>query len=135
MQRVHSRRSEGSEAEVDGLAEQELAKLQRQYRIIEGDRRAYSEETQNQIRKQTEAIQSLEKENAELVKDNTLAGSLQNQSQDRTNTDKLNGLLNKEDDLKLQLDEVNDDIKGLDDQIRLMEKKTKQQRKNMGGPK
>ncbi len=33
-------------------AEQELAKLQRQYRIIEGDRRAYSEETQNQIRKQ-----------------------------------------------------------------------------------
>lgn len=133
MQRVHSRRSEGSEAEVDGLAEQELAKLQRQYRIIEGDRRAYSEETQNQIRKQTEAIQSLEKENAELVKDNTLAGSLQNQSQDRTNTDKLNGLLNKEDDLKLQLDEVNDDIKGLDDQIRLMEKKTKQQRKNMGG--
>lgn len=133
MQRVHSRRSEGSEAEVDGLAEQELAKLQRQYRIIEGDRRAYSEETQNQIRKQTEAIQSLEKENAELVKDNTLAGSLQNQSQDRTNTDKLNGLLNKEDDLKLQLDELNDDIKGLDDQIRLMEKKTKQQRKNMGG--
>lgn len=133
MQRVHSRRSEGSEAEVDGLAEQERAKLQRQYRIIEGDRRAYSEETQNQIRKQTEAIQSLEKENAELVKDNTLAGSLQNQSQDRTNTDKLNGLLNKEDDLKLQLDELNDDIKGLDDQIRLMEKKTKQQRKNMGG--
>ena len=33
-------------------AEQELAKLQRQYRIIEGDRRAYSEETQNHIRKQ-----------------------------------------------------------------------------------
>ena len=33
-------------------AEQELAKLQRQYRIIEGDRRAYSEETQNLIRKQ-----------------------------------------------------------------------------------
>ena len=33
-------------------AEQELAKLQRQYRIIEGDRRAYSEETQNYLRKQ-----------------------------------------------------------------------------------
>lgn len=28
-----------------------------------------------------EAIQSLEKENEELMKDNTLAGSLQNQSQ------------------------------------------------------
>lgn len=33
-------------------AEQELAKLQRQYRIMEGDRKAYSEESQNTIRKQ-----------------------------------------------------------------------------------
>lgn len=133
MQRVHSRRSEGSEAEVDGLAEQELGKLQRQYRIIEGDRRAYSEETQNQIRKQMEAIKSLERENEELMKDNTLAGSLQNQNQDRTNTDKLSSLLTKEDNLKEQLDDVREDIKTLDDQIRVMEKKIKQQRKNMGG--
>ncbi|EDV23841.1 uncharacterized protein TRIADDRAFT_64012, partial [Trichoplax adhaerens] len=52
MQRVQSRRSEVSESEVDGLVEQELAKLQRQYRIMEGDRKAYSEESQNLIRKQ-----------------------------------------------------------------------------------
>lgn len=133
MQRVHSRRSEGSEAEVDGLAEQELAKLQRQYRIIEGDRRAYSEETQNQIRRQLEAIKSLERENEELMKDNTLAGSMQNQNKDRTNTEKLNGLLTKEDELKVQLDDVNQDIRTLDEQIRVTEKKIKQQRKNMGG--
>lgn len=133
MQRVHSRRSEGSEAEVDGLAEQELAKLQRQYRIIEGDRRAYSEETQNHIRKQMEAIQSLEKENEELMKDNTLAGSFQNQNQDKANTERLGSLLTKEDEIKEQLDEVDEDIKMLDDQIRVFEKKIKQQRKNMGG--
>ncbi|KAL9970046.1 hypothetical protein ACROYT_G022360 [Oculina patagonica] len=119
MQRVHSRRSEGSEAEVDGLAEQELAKLQRQYRIIEGDRRAYSEETQNQIRKQMEAIQSLERENEELMKDNTLAGSMQNQNQDKDNTDKLSSLLTKEDELKEQLEDVNQDIRALDDQVRM----------------
>ena len=34
------------------LAEQELTKLQQQYRIMEGDRKAYSEESQNMIRKQ-----------------------------------------------------------------------------------
>lgn len=133
MQRVHSRRSEGSEAEVDGLAEQELAKLQRQYRIIEGDRRAYSEETQNYLRKQREAIQSLERENEELMKDNTLAGSFQNQNQDKANTDKLSTLLTKEDEIKEQLEDVNQDIGMLDDQIRVIEKKIKQQRKNMGG--
>ena len=133
MQRVHSRRSEGSEAEVDGLAEQELAKLQRQYRIIEGDRRAYSEETQNQIRKQMEAIKTLEKENEELMKDNTLAGSMQNQNQDKTNTDKLSVLLTKEEELKEGLDDVKKDITALDEQIRVIEKKIKQQRKNMGG--
>ncbi|XP_068699418.1 coiled-coil domain-containing protein 63-like [Montipora foliosa] len=133
MQRVHSRRSEGSEAEVDGLAEQELAKLQRQYRIIEGDRRAYSEETQNHIRKQMEAIKSLEKENEELMKDNTLAGSVQNQNQDKTNTEQLSSLLTKEDEIKEEIEEVIEETKRLDEQIRMMEKRVKQQRKNMGG--
>ena len=33
-------------------AEQELEKLQRQYRVMDGERRAYCEESQNVIRKQ-----------------------------------------------------------------------------------
>ena len=47
---------------------------------MEGDRKAYSEESQNIIRKQREAIDVLQKENEELMKDNILAGSQQNQN-------------------------------------------------------
>ena len=62
------------------LAEQELLRLQQEYRIMEGDRKAYSEESQNIIRKQKAAITSLQAENEELMKDNHLAGSQQNES-------------------------------------------------------
>ena len=60
MQRAVSRRSESSEQEMDGIAEAELAKLQRQYRIMEGDRKAYCEESQNVIRKQRAQIAALQ---------------------------------------------------------------------------
>ena len=60
MQRAVSRRSESSEQEMDGIAEAELAKLQRQYRIMEGDRKAYCEESQNVIRRQRAQIQALQ---------------------------------------------------------------------------
>lgn len=47
---------------------------------MEGDRKAYSEESQNIIRKQREAIDVLQKENEELMKDKRLAGNQQNQN-------------------------------------------------------
>lgn len=52
MPRPRSARSDNSDADMEGLAEQELQKLQRQYRIMEGDRAAYTEESTNVIRKQ-----------------------------------------------------------------------------------
>ena len=47
---------------------------------MEGDRKAYSEESQNIIRKQRAAIASLQAENEELMKDSKLAGSQQNEN-------------------------------------------------------
>lgn len=52
MPRPRSARSDTSDADMEGLQEQELVKLQRQYRLMEGDRAAYTEESQNIIRKQ-----------------------------------------------------------------------------------
>jgi hypothetical protein len=49
MPRPRSARSDISDADLDGMQEQELVKLQRQYRIMEGDRAAYTEESQNLI--------------------------------------------------------------------------------------
>lgn len=48
----HSARSDGSDGEMEGLAETELVKLQRKFRIMENDRAAYTEESQNMIRSQ-----------------------------------------------------------------------------------
>lgn len=52
MPRSWSGRSDGSDGEMETLAEGELSKLQRQYRIMENDRNAYTEESQNMLRKQ-----------------------------------------------------------------------------------
>ena len=49
---IRSARSDTSDNEMEGIAEAELVKLQRQFRIMENDRRAYTEESQNKIRKQ-----------------------------------------------------------------------------------
>ncbi|KAI8929715.1 hypothetical protein BC831DRAFT_509012 [Entophlyctis helioformis] len=50
----------------DGMAEIELQKLQRQYRIMEGDRKAYSEESRILIGKQRATIDKLKKDNEHL---------------------------------------------------------------------
>ncbi|EPZ36351.1 hypothetical protein O9G_004010 [Rozella allomycis CSF55] len=51
----------------DGLAEIELVKLQRQYRIMEGDRKAYSEESRNFLKKQKSSIDQLKTDNMVLL--------------------------------------------------------------------
>jgi len=54
MPRPRSAGSEGSDIDADGLAEQEqeLQKLRHQYRLLENDRKAYAQETQDVIKKQ-----------------------------------------------------------------------------------
>ncbi|KAJ1549100.1 hypothetical protein HK405_009784 [Cladochytrium tenue] len=69
MQRVMmaTKLQSASEQEVnDGLAEIELQKLQRQYRIMEGDRKAYSEESRIVISKQRTTIDKLKRDNDKL---------------------------------------------------------------------
>ena len=51
------KRSELEENELEGITETELARLQRQYRIMDNDRKAYYKETQTVLRKQRSAQQ------------------------------------------------------------------------------
>jgi len=134
MPRVSSRRSDTSERdESDGLLDQEYLRLQQEYRIMDGDRKAYSEESQNIIRKQISQIKALEKENEELMKENKLAGSVGNQTKDQKNIDQLNILLTREDEMKEETLRVTNTITDLDSKIVDMEKRIKNQRKGMGG--
>jgi len=54
MPRPRSAGSEGSDIDADGLAEQELElqKLWQQYRLLENDRKAYAQTSQDMIKKQ-----------------------------------------------------------------------------------
>merc|ERR1719334_2023018 len=98
-QRSASRRSDISDVDADQqLAENELAKLQRQYRIMEGDRNAYNVESQDLIRRQINEISTLNSEKDELMKDLRLSDSQTNQSRDEGNIKKLNQLLNERDE-------------------------------------
>lgn len=55
------------ELEMESMAEAELSRLKRQYRIMENDRIAYSEKARLQLRNQQNIIERLEYEKTELV--------------------------------------------------------------------
>ncbi|CAH1775288.1 unnamed protein product [Owenia fusiformis] len=135
MPRPRSGGSDYSDADADGMAEREMeyTKLQRQHRIMQGDREAYTEESQNLIRKQKAEISQLEAERAELLKDLRLAESRSNQNKDEVHTDKLTTLVNDRDDLHQSIDDEKENQKELDAKIREWEKKIRDQHKNMGG--
>lgn len=133
MPRPRSARSDNSDADMEGLAEQELAKLQRQYRIMENDRGAYTEESQNVIRKQKGEIGTLEAEKQELLKELRLAESRSNQIMDEGHTDTLVTLADAKGDYDSLIDDEKKKCIELDAKIREWERKIKQQHRNMGG--
>lgn len=55
------------ELEMETMAETELSRLKRQYRIMENDRAACAEDAKLQLRNQLNIIERLEYEKAELV--------------------------------------------------------------------
>nr|KAG5696204.1 hypothetical protein BaRGS_021689 [Batillaria attramentaria] len=133
MPHPRSARSDVSDGEMEGLQEQELVKLQRQFRIMENDRAAYTEESQNHIRKQKSEIAMLEAEKQELLKELRLAESRSNQTRDEEHTDTLVTLLEAKDEHEKDIEESKKEQKELDAKIREWEQKIKDQQKNMGG--
>ncbi|RUS82977.1 hypothetical protein EGW08_009262 [Elysia chlorotica] len=133
MPRPRSARSDMSDADMEGLQEQELLKLQRSFRNMEGDRAAYTEESQNTIRKQKSEMKQLESEKEELLKELRLAESRTNQVRDEEHTDTLVTLLEAKDRNEEEMKEEDEMQKELDAKIREWEKKIKEQHKNMGG--
>lgn len=133
MPRARSPASEASEDAEEGLAEQELTKLARQLRIMDGDREAYTQESQNLIRKQKSEIDQLEKEKKELLKDLRLAQSRSNQSNDEINANALKSLVDSRDEKEKAIEDEKVTIERLNGEIKEWERKIKDQHKNMGG--
>ena len=131
LTRVDSGRPDESAEEQQA----ELIKLQRQFRLLEDDRRAYREEAEHILKKQKDTIANLTLEHEELEKDNKLAGSQRNQTSDAGNTSKLHSLLHEEELTAKDTVEENERLRIVEKKIGNMRKKVDSLRSEMGGVK
>ncbi|GAA6231981.1 coiled-coil domain-containing protein 114-like isoform X1 [Lates japonicus] len=123
-----SARSDSSEMDIDGT-ESEIAKLQRQFRIMEGDRQAYSIQAREQIRKQQQEIDKLLKEQEELYRNLGVCKNSSRQQRDSEDTESLRALLEHRDMLEEELEKEKQCQKDLEKEISNMELKLAELRK------
>lgn len=116
-------------------AQMELSHLQRQYRCLRNDRRMYTDETENTLRKQKITIEALVKEKKELEAMMHVASSRQNEKFDQRNVEKLVELLEREAQAQEELKKEKEAIAGVDEKVAVMREKINQQSKKMGGSK
>lgn len=112
--------SMNGDAEADYvLAEQELGKLHREYRILKGQRRSYLEESQNIIRKQNGHIKSLKDERSEMDMDLRLATSTKVCGKDGIDEGLMKTLLQNYIEYKTLCLREKEEIRVLDKQARI----------------
>ncbi|XP_048470838.1 outer dynein arm-docking complex subunit 1-like [Rhincodon typus] len=126
-----SNRSNASDGDMEGLAETELAKLQHQFRIMEGDRQAYTLESQQLLRKQLVEIDNLEKDREELMLNLRLLGSKRNQKEDRENMESVQNMLSYQEELEDQIAREKQMITDLEHEIKMLKQKIFEQKKDL----
>uniref|UniRef100_A0A3Q3FIR1 Outer dynein arm docking complex subunit 1 n=2 Tax=Kryptolebias marmoratus TaxID=37003 RepID=A0A3Q3FIR1_KRYMA len=120
--------SDNSEMDVDEL---EMAKLQRQFRIMEGDRQAYSIQAREQIRKQQQEIEKLLREQEELHRNLGACKSLSRQHRDVEDTQSLQVLLEQRDVVEKEMETEKRCQKQLQAEISSLEAKLAELRKGV----
>ncbi|XP_029007956.1 coiled-coil domain-containing protein 114 [Betta splendens] len=123
-----SARSEGSDIDIDGT-ESEIAKLQRQFRIMEGDRQAYNISAREQIRKQQQEIDKLLKEQEDLHQNLGVCKSSSRQQKDSGDTQSLRTLLEQKDMVEEEQKKEIQYHRKLEEEISNMESKLAELRK------
>ncbi|XP_023287874.1 coiled-coil domain-containing protein 63 [Orussus abietinus] len=106
-----------NEEEVEMMAEAELSRLKRQYRIMENDRITYAEDARLQLRNQQNMIDRLEFEKAELILAIKTAKSDKNTKKDEEMDETLKCLLKKRMKYIEMIDTERQQISELDEQI------------------
>ncbi|XP_044764544.1 coiled-coil domain-containing protein 63 [Coccinella septempunctata] len=118
------------ELDMDNLVESELARLKRQYRIMEGDRKAFFEEMNTKLAKQRAIIQTLRNERNQLLTDLKVATSASKKRTTRALSAKINKMHCSYETYVEIIEKEKSDLKELNAQIRKIEKKIDQIRGN-----
>ncbi|KAJ3320335.1 Coiled-coil domain-containing protein 63 [Boothiomyces sp. JEL0866] len=118
----------------DGMAEIELQKLQRQYRIMEGDRKAYSEESRLLIGKQRASIEKLRVDNEHLQDELRL---LEQRNEDRRKngiqSKKAEAMAEQADLLQKRIRQILEEISNLDKESARLDHEVDIHRSKLGG--
>jgi len=104
--------------------EQEIADLQRKFRVLENDKRAYSEDSQGIIRKQRATIEKLTRENRKMKQESTEARSASGgRAEHKIGSEKLAKIQERMDELDKKLKVEQEVMKTSDDRIETLQKK------------
>ncbi|KAJ8911287.1 hypothetical protein NQ315_015290 [Exocentrus adspersus] len=110
-----------TDKEMITMAEEELARLQRQLRIMEEDRVAFSDETKSKLEKQRKIIQTLKKEKQKILEDITVATCTNQKRKDLKLTNQIYKLLEEYERYCKLVQEEKDNMKELEVQIKKLE--------------
>merc|ERR1712126_359767 len=117
MNRAISSYSDTSSIDEETLLQQELARLQRQYRVMESERKEKTLHTRILMGQQETAIAELEKELKELDTNMKLANSPGMKKQDQQNSKTLKNFMMSQDEYLRLVNKETEDIQSLDRQI------------------
>nr|XP_025869785.1 coiled-coil domain-containing protein 114 [Vulpes vulpes] len=112
-----ARSEDGSDAFLDGMVDWELSRLQRQCKVMEAERRAYSKEVHQRINKQLEEIQRLERVRDKLQVQIRVAQSQAKRLQDSERLENMSHLLKCRVQVQAEVKELQEQTRALDKQI------------------
>lgn len=116
-----------------GELEDQVVLLRRDLRNMEEDSKSYRKEIAQELLKQGQTIELLEKEAKELEFDTKLAGSEKNQKSDDANTRALADLLDEEQQVFSEIQQQEGTLQHGDRRIKDMEKTIREHKKIYGG--
>jgi len=112
--------------------EQEIAELQRKFRVLENDKRAYSEDSQGIIRKQRATIEKLTRENRKMKAEmNETRSSASGQVEVRIAMEKIAKLTDQQEQLKMKEAEEQEQAEVLSNTVADTQKNIFQVRKDL----
>eukprot|EP00736_Rhodelphis_marinus_P009779 Rmarinus@m.17933 len=123
----------GKENSGSQSIDQQLSELQRKYKIMEGDKSKYSEESNNILRKQRNAIEKLKRDNEALREELAMESRHAKISSSLKASDEIARLQDQADNYTRKLEVEKRRLDELDKQIKIMEQKILEQRHRMGG--
>ncbi|XP_068385039.1 outer dynein arm-docking complex subunit 1 isoform X1 [Eschrichtius robustus] len=129
-----SRSEDGSEAFLEGMVDWELSRLQRQCKVMEGERRAYSKEVHQRINKQLEEIQRLEGVRDKLQVQISIAQSQVKRLRDSKRLENMGHLLKRRVQAQAEVTELQEQTRALDRQIQEWESRSFAHGKDVKAP-